>query len=381
MPSAPAFDVIVAGLGAMGSTTLAQLARRGLRVAGFDRFAPPHALGSSHGRSRIIREAYYEDPRYVPLVQRAYAAWAELEAQSGAALLRRTGGVCYGPPDGTLVTGARRSAETHGLPHEILDADGLRRAYPVLRPDPSWIGVVEPRAGMLAPERCIAAALDVAERAGATVRRDEAVTGWHPDGDGVRVETGQGTYRAARLVLSTGAWMRETLGDLHLPLVVQRNVLYWFAPARDAGAFAPERFPVFLGDLGDGTMWYGFPDTGDGVKVAMHHHGPTTSPEGVDRTVAEDEVAAMRGRLARYLPAANGPLRETATCLYTNTPDGHFVLDRHPAAPQVVLASPCSGHGFKFASAMGEVLADLAMDRPPAFDLSLFTVGRFAARV
>ena len=363
----------------MGSATLAQLARRGLRVAGFDRFAPPHALGSSHGRSRIIREAYYEDPRYVPIVQRAYAAWTELEGLSGTALLRRTGGVCYGPPDGALVRGARRSAEAHGLPHEILDADGLRRAYPVLRPDPSWVGIVEPRAGMLAPERCIAAALEIAERAGAAVHRHEPVTSWRPDGGGVRVETGQVTYRAARLVLATGAWMGESLADLRLPLVAQRNVLYWFAPAHDAAAFAPECFPVFLGDLGDGTMWYGFPDTGDGVKVAMHLHGGATTPEGVERTVGDHEVAAMRGRLARYLPAANGPLRETAACLYTNTPDGHFILDRHPAAAQVVVASPCSGHGFKFASALGEVLADLAMDRPLAFDLSPFAVGRFAA--
>jgi sarcosine oxidase len=376
----PHVDVIVAGLGAMGSQALLHLARRGLRVAGFDRFAPPHAFGSSHGKSRIIREAYFEDPRYVPLVQRAYALWADLEAATGTTLLRQTGGVCYGPPDGVLVQGARRSAELHGLPHEVLDADALRRRYPVLIPEPSWEGVVEPRAGMLAPEACIGAALQVAERVGARIHRDEPVHSWRVDGDAVTVTTTKGTYRAARLVLSTGAWMGEVLRDLSLPLTVQRNVLFWFTAADRAADFAPDRFPVFLGELGDGTMWYGFPDTGDGVKVAFHQHGAVATADGVDRTVSPGEVEAMRARLARHLPAANGALRETAVCVYTNTPDEHFVIDRHPSAPAVIVASPCSGHGFKFSSAIGEVLADLATDRAPAFDLSPFSLARFASR-
>lgn len=376
--SSARYDAIVVGLGAMGSQSLAHLARREVRVLGLDRFTPPHDLGSSHGRSRIIREAYFEDPIYVPLVQRAYECWAELEAESGTTLLRRTGGLCYGPPDGELVSGARRSAELHGLPFESLDADALRKRFPAFVVDDGWTGVLEPRAGMLDPEKAIAAALAVAARHGAEVRTGETVLRWRQEGDGVVVETDQGRYAAAQLVLSAGMWIGELVPELALPFSVQRNVLYWFSPRSESPLFGPERFPVFLGELAPDLMWYGFPDTGDGVKVALHHHGPIVSPDSVDRTVSRAEVEYLRTLLQRYLPAANGALRETGVCTYTNVPDEHFVIDRHPAASRVWVASPCSGHGFKFSVAIGEVLADLVMGDRPRFDLKPFSIARFS---
>lgn len=371
------YDVIVAGLGAMGSATLHQLSRRGRRVLGLDRFAPPHALGSSHGRSRIIREAYYEEPRYVPLVQRAYERWADLEAESGVTLFRRTGGLTMGPAGGELAVGARRSVEAHALPHELLSADEIRRRVPALRPDDDMVGVWEPRAGVLAPEAAIDAALDVARRHGAELRLDTTLRSWRAGPDHVEVVTDAGTFRAARLVLAVGAWMRQVLVELDLPLAVERNVLLWFTPEPATSAFGPERFPVFLCEYAPGRAWYGFPDTGDGVKLALHHHGGSWDPDRLDRHVTEADIGAVRTLARRYLPAANGALRESATCMYTTTPDGHFIIDRHPAHSNVIVASPCSGHGFKFASAIGEVLADLAEDRAPGFDLEPFSLARF----
>jgi sarcosine oxidase len=371
------YDVIVAGLGAMGSATLHHLARRGRRVLGLDRFSPPHALGSSHGRSRIIREAYYEEPRYVPLVQRAYERWADLEAESGVTLFRRTGGLTMGPAGGELAEGARRSVEAHALPHELLSADEIRRRVPGLNPDDDMVGVWEPRGGILAPEASIGASLDVARRHGAELRLDTALRSWRAAPDDVEVTTDAATFRASRLVLAVGAWMRQVLVELDLPLVVERNVLLWFTPEPATAAFAPERFPVFLCEYAPGHAWYGFPDTGEGVKLALHHHGGSWDPDRLDRQVTEADIGAVRTLARRYLPSANGALRETATCMYTTTPDGHFIIDRHPAHSNVIVASPCSGHGFKFASAIGEVLADLAEDRVPAFDLGPFSLARF----
>ncbi len=379
-------DVIVAGLGAMGSQALAECARRGLRAVGFDRFSPPHDQGSSHGLSRIIREAYFEDPVYVPLVHRAFERWAALEAETGEVLYRRTGGLCYGPPDGTLVAGARRSAELHGLPHERLDAAAIRARFPAFRVRDGWEGVLEPRAGMLAPEACIAAALAVAERRGAVVRRDEPVLRWWQEGESVVVETAAGRTAAAHLVISAGMWVRSLLEEgaptpMPLALTVQRNVLYWWEPAGEPGWFAPDRCPVFLGEIAPDLIWYGFPDTGDGVKVALHHFGPPTAPDAVDRVVQPGEVAHLRALLAEWMPEVNGRLRATGVCTYTNAPDEHFIIDRHPDADRVFVASPCSGHGFKFASAIGEVLADLVETGTSRFDLGPFALGRAGLRL
>jgi sarcosine oxidase len=274
----PRHDVIVVGLGAMGSAAAHHLARRGARVLGLDRFAPPHAQGSSHGKSRIIREAYFEDPLYVPLVRRAYELWAALERESGREILVRTGGLMLGPPDGVVVPGALRSAREHGLPHEALDAREVRRRVPGFRPAADMAGVWEPRAGYLVPEAAVAAHLALAARDGAELRADEPALAWRATADGVEVTTGRGTYAADRLVLAAGAWMPALLGPSGAPLAVERTVLYWFRPERPTGLFDRARFPVFICEYAPGLAWYGFPDAGDGVKVGLHHHGSAPTP-------------------------------------------------------------------------------------------------------
>lgn len=378
MPDAE-YEVIVAGLGAMGSAALYHLARRGVGALGLDRYGPPHALGSSHGRSRIIREAYYEHPLYVPLVQRAYRLWEELERESGASLLLQTGGLMIGSPTSGLVAGARLSAETHKLPYEMLDTAELRRRFPAFRPAPGDIGLLEPAAGVLDPERCVGAHLEGARAHGASLRFGEAVLGWEGTADGVIVTTTVARYRAARLILAAGPWMRRELTGIWLPLVVERQCTIWFQPLANEGDFEPRRFPVFIWEWSPGRHAYGFPDLGDGVKVAVHHEGAETSPEAVVREVTEEDERRVRSLMRRLLPDADGKRLDGAVCLYTDTPDSHFIIDRHPGDRRVVLASPCSGHGFKFSSAIGEILADLATDIPPPFDLAPFALGRFPA--
>ncbi len=372
-------DVIVVGLGAMGSAAVLELARRGHRVTGIDRFTPPHANGSSHGRSRIIREAYFEDPRYVPLVQRAYERWRVLEQEGGVTILRETGGLMLGAPDSEVVHGALASARLHGLPHEVLDADAIRRRFPAFRLPEGDIGVLEPRAGTLDPELAIDTTLRLARQLGADLRLGETFQSWQPDGDGVAITTDAGTLRAAHLVLAVGAWAPDVFRELAIPFTVQRNLLYWFAPVANAAQFAPGALPVFIHETAPGEAWYGFPDVGQGVKLARHHHGEVTTPAALRRTVTDAELTAMRRILRSYMPDADGSLREAAACMYTNVPDGHFVIDTHPACNAVTVASPCSGHGFKFASAIGEGLADMATGRPVTFDRSLFALARFAA--
>ena len=369
------YDVIIIGLGAMGSAAAYHLARRGQRVLGLDRFSPPHTMGSSHGQTRIIREAYFEHPSYVPIVQRAYELWDELARAADAPLLLQTGGLMIGAPDSIVFTGAKHSAETHGLPHEILTASAVRQRFPALRPSDDMLAVLEPRAGILFPERCVAAHLTLASRHGANLRTEEPVVRWTATEHGVEVVTTKGTYRAAQMILSAGSWARELLPDLNPPLTIERQVLFWFEPKTAPEHFYPERCPIHLWQIGGDEgrrFFYGFPDLGEGMKIAWHHDGSNVSPDFVSRDVAPAEVESMRGLLRRYLPQADGRFRSAAVCLYTNTPDEHFWIDRHPAHPQVIIASPCSGHGFKFASAVGEILTDLAIHGKSHFDLGLF---------
>ena len=360
----------------MGSAAAFHLARRGNRVLGLDRYSPPHTLGSSHGKSRIIREAYFENPLYVPLVQRAYECWSELEALSGRRLFTRTGGMMIGPPAGAVVNGARASAIAHGLPYDELSAEDLHRRVHAFHPDADSVAIWEPRAGIIAPEAAVETHLSLARARGAELRFDEPMIGWSAVDGGIEVSTATGIIRARRLVIAVGAWASDVLRELVLPLTVERNAVFWFDQKRPTDAFAPDRFPIFIHEYAPGRMWYGFPDVGDGIKVALHHQGEAAHPDAPRRMVADDEVSRIRSLVDRFIPAANGSLRETAVCLYTNTPDDHFIIDRHPSQSDVIIASPCSGHGFKFSSAVGEVIADLAMDRSSRFDLRPFAINR-----
>jgi sarcosine oxidase len=368
----------IAGLGAAGSAAAFHLARRGHKVVGFDRFSPPHQFGSSTGQTRIIREAYYEHPQYVPLIQRAYACWDELERISGERLFVKTGGMMIGVPDGPLVTGARASAAQYDLPVDDLSAAEITRRFPAFRPEGEMRGVFEPRAGLLYADRCIGTHLELARASGADLHMEEPVGAWKVDAGGVSVSTARETFLVDRLILSAGSWVPSLLEGYALPLEIERTVQHWFSDAADAPRFQSDRFPVYLLEYEQpNQLFYGFPDTGDGVKVARHHQGRTTTADLLDRRVADEEISRMRVLLAKYLPDANGPHVRSAVCMYTNTPDRDFIIDKHPASERVLVASACSGHGFKFASAIGEALADLALGEPTRCDLSPFAIGRF----
>jgi sarcosine oxidase len=373
------FDVIVVGLGAMGSASIYELSRRGLRVLGIDQHEPPHRLGSTHGRTRIIREAYFEHPLYVPLVRRAYDLWDDLEREAARALFHRTGGLMIGPEDGVLVAGSRRSAGEHGVPHEMLSAADVRRRWPAYDPPDGHVALFELRAGLLLPEACVETYLDLARRNGATIRVGERVVAWTADGDGVHVRTDRATYRAGRLVLTAGAWLPSLVPDVSMPLTIERQMFHWFEPTARRELHRADRCPLALWEFEPDRMVAMFPDLGDGVKTGVHHEGETTDPATVRRTTSDAEDTDIRSLLARLMPDAAGPQLEARVCLYTNTPDHDFLIDTDPHHANVLLVSPCSGHGFKFASAIGEIVAELVANGDSRFDLTPFRLARFAS--
>jgi len=373
------FDVIVAGVGAMGAQTCWHLARRGQRVLGLDRYDIPNAMGSSHGVHRIIRLAYFEHPSYVPLLRRAYSLWRETEQLAGEQLLYVTGSLDIGAEGSPVIEGSLASCRQHALAHEVLSAAEVNARYPGYRLPDGFVAVLQPDGGFVASERAIVAAATLAMDAGAVLRAREAIEGFDtlPHGEGVRVRTDRGVYEARRLVLSTGAWIGEYVPALKPVAVPERQTLGWFRPKRPEH-FRLGRFPVsnLKSDVGH---FYQFPVWGvPGFKIGLYHHLGERGPADTlaREPNAADEDALRRG-LKAFFPDADGDVLALRTCFFTNTPDEHFVIDRLPDRPEIIVASPCSGHGFKFSSAIGEILADLAMDRTPPFDLSLFRLSRF----
>jgi sarcosine oxidase len=376
------YNAIVVGLGAMGSATLYHLARRGWRVLGLEQLTPANAMGSSHGDSRIIREMYFEHPLYVPLVQRAYELWSDLERESGKSLMTINGGLMIGPLDGMVVAGTIRSATEHGLAHEVMNPAETHRRFPAFELADNLVAVLDPRAGYLDPQACVNAHVDLARSAGADVRFNEPLVSWIPDGDGVRVTTSAGEYTADFLVMAGGAWNRHLLRDLSLDLRIERQVLFWFDPQLDNNLFEKTRFPIYAYEFENRHFCYGFPRLARGVKAAGMHSGEISSdPDHVRRSISPDEVEPLRSALRAVLPKlADAPLRESKTCLFTNTSDQDFLIDFHPAYRQVLISSPCSGHGFKFSSAIGELQADLLMTGKTRFDISPFRLDRTSSR-
>jgi sarcosine oxidase len=376
------FDVIVIGLGGMGSATVYQLAQRGQRVLGLDRHPPVHDKGSSHGRSRIIRQAYLEHPDYVPLLLRAYELWAQIEHESQQPLMTITGGLMLGTPDSPVIQGSQLSAQTHGLPHEMLDAAEIRRRYPPLNPSADTVALYETQAGFVDPEATIHAHLQRAIALGATLQFEEPVLSWDTSTNGVKVVTENGTYYGDRLVIAPGAWAPEIL-KFNFPLEVERQVLYWFEPKKGVEAFLSDRFPIFIWDIGSVESlngFYGFPAQGngsEGVKLAFFYKGERCTPETIDRQVYDHEIEHMRSCIRDRIPALDGRCLKTVTCMYTLTPDHHFIIGHHPQHEQVIIASPCSGHGYKFASVVGEILADLTIDGKTRHSMTLFDPLRF----
>jgi sarcosine oxidase len=360
-------DIIVVGLGGMGSAAAAHASARGRRVLGLEQFQPAHAEGSSHGRSRVIRLAYFEHPAYVPLLRRSYELWRQLERDTSRHLLQMTGGLMIGAPESEVVSGSLRSAREHDLDHEVLDAGEIHRRFPPFTPPPGVIALHEHAAGVVFPEEAIRAHLDVAARHGAELRFDERVEDWRvlPSGS-IEVRTMRSVYACDRLILAPGAWAPSLFKIDGLPLEIEPQMLYWFEPAGGAAPFAPDRFPIYIWDLGRGVQFYGFPaDDAQRVKVAFFRS-------------AQIDERSMRAALEPCLPAlARGRLVDAVSCKYTLTPDHHFVIDLHPDSPKVVVASPCSGHGYKFASVIGEILADLATSGMTRHPISLFALSRF----
>lgn len=369
-----AFDVVVVGLGAMGSAALYHLARRNVRVLGIERFKPGHEHGSSHGQTRLIRLGYFEHPSYVPLLRRAYQLWRELEAEAAQRLLHITGIIEIGPPDGIVVAGTLAASRTHGLSHEVLAAAEAMRRFPAFCLPDDYIAVLQSDGGYLAVETAIRTHLALARAAGAELRTNETALTIAPHASGVRINTDRAVIEAGAAIVSVGPWTKTLLPDLPVPLRVTRQVMAWFAP-RAPTQFS--RFPVFLLESRHG-IHYGFPLLENGMKVAKHYHrDETVQPDASNQMVSTDDEAVIRAALAEHLPDANGSLLSAKTCLYTMTPDGDFVIDRLPDCPNILVASPCSGHGFKFAGVVGEVLADLATTGATAHDISRFRLARF----
>ena len=370
-------DVIVLGLGGMGSAAAYHLARRGLSVIGLDQFPLVHSRGSSHGQTRIIRTAYYEHPAYVPLVRRAFHLWRELEELTGQRLLTACPCLNVGRPDGEVIPGVRLAAWEHALPIEVLESPEIERRFPAFRIPPGWLGVLEEQAGYLAVEECVRvhhrAAIDTGR---VDLRAEERVIGWKAVGQGVEVSTEKGTYSAGKLVVTAGAWASRMLADLGLPLTVMRQVMQWFDTGSNPESFRRGRFPIFLVETAGGAF-YGLPSIDAlGLKCARHYGAPELgSPEDIDWTIHPEDEAGVRPFLNEYLPGA-GERTRAEVCMYTLTPDRHFLLDTHPDYPQIAIAAGFSGHGFKFAPTVGEILADLVTTGRTVHPIDRFRLSR-----
>jgi sarcosine oxidase len=374
------YDVIVVGIGAMGSATCWALARRGMKVLGLEQFDIPHTRGSSHGYSRMTRMAYCEHPDYVPLVRRANELWRELEQESGEKILHLVGGLYIGAPGSNLMAGSLKAARQHGLPHEMMDHAALARRFPQFTVPENWTAMFEPQAGFVRPELGMSAMAAAALRLGAEIHGHEEVLSWQATAGGASVVTARATYHAERLVFSGGAWSSKLIRGLGVNVVATRQVLGWVWP-REPDLFKAGTLPVWMIDPGGTFSYYGFPmiTLSPGLKLAMHGDLRATDPDQVDRTIQPEDEGTFRPCLEQYMPRANGPVLAIRTCLYENSPDEHFILDRHPQHERVVVAAGFSGHGFKFASVVGEAMADLALKGRSGLPIGFLGLQRFSS--
>ena len=373
----PGYDAIVIGVGGMGSSTLYHLARRGLKVLGLEQFEIPHELGSSHGYSRMIRYTLQEHPSYVPLVKRAYELWHELEQNINETLVVTTGSVRAGPPDSDFYRGAIESCDLHQIPYEILNHTEVNRRFPGYQFPDGISSVYQADGGFVLPEMCIVGHAQAAEEAGATIHTGETVLGWEIQNDSVSIRTNHEVYSAARLVVTAGAWAAKLVPNVATYAIPERQVLGWFQPERPE-LFTPERFPVF-GIWTEEGRYYGFPNYSvPGFKIGKSHHlFQKVDPDTMDREVRPEDEEVLRRFTSRYFPLAAGELLDRKTCIYTNTPDEQFMIGVLPDQPQVSVAAGFSGHGFKFASVIGEIMADLAQNGVTNYDIELFRLDRF----
>lgn len=369
------WDAIVVGCGVMGSAVSYNLARKGLKVLNIERFGVNHQRGSSHGMTRIIRLAYYEDPRYVPLLKRAFDSWREVESKSGKKLLLMTGGLMIGRPDAKLVKGVLKSAEVHGLPREVLSAADVGERFGAFALPSEFEAVYEQNAGVLFAEDCVRAFVGLGSEAGCEFRFSEEVRGWKSRTDSVEVETHLGRQTASKLIFCAGPWNGKLLGG-SVPLKCERQVPFWF-PSGGQKRFTPTEMPIFIMEEGSGATYYGIPDVGQGVKVARTHGGAVVDPDSINREVTADDLSPVRDFVSKRMNGLDSQPVYSATCMYTNSPDLNFVVGQHPSEPKVTIVSACSGHGFKFASVLGEIISDMTVGGKVDYDVAFMSPDRF----
>lgn len=379
------YDIAVIGLGATGSAAILQLAWRNAKVIGIDRFGPPHAFGSSHGETRVTRLAIGEGDYLTPLVTRSHELWREIERESGANLLRQSGALIISSHDNaaqTHVTGffgkTVAAANTFNIVHEIMTAAQVRIRWPQFKVHDSEFAYFEPSAGFVRPEACVATQLELAQACGAEIRTGETVLELEAASDRVTITTDKGRYFAEMLVVAAGAWLPQLLPEYARTFQVYRQTQFWFT-VEDPAAFAPERFPVFIWELRNSRRGiYGFPaiDGAGTVKIASEEFLDTTTAETVNREISQAEIDVVSGLVAPHLSGVTSRCVRASACLYTVTPDFAFVIDTHPDSERILIASACSGHGFKHSPAVGEILADMALGQSPRFDLAPFRLTR-----
>jgi len=383
------YDTIVLGLGAMGSAALYQLSKKGKNVLGIDQYVPPHKLGSAHGDTRITRQAIGEGDEYVPLALRSYEIWDELEKASGKKLLYKNGGLILGNAESNAIHGKKNfiqqtiaTAEKYHIEHEVLTAGEIKNRFPQFKIKGLEVGYYEKNAGFLKPELCIKTQLELANKNGAQININEKVVSFSQDGDTVKVITDKGEYITDKLIVSAGAWVSKFFPEYKNLFTIYRQVLYWFDIKENYENYKPENFPIFIWDFGNGVDIYGFPaidGVNGGIKIASEDYSITTDPEGVDRNISTDEIDRMYSKYIKdYMNGMNDKCIKAISCLYTVTPDSDFIIDTHPKNNRIILASPCSGHGFKHSAAVGEVLAQLAIDGKTDIDISKFKLSRFS---
>lgn len=377
------FDVIVLGVGSMGSAACYHLAKRGAKVVGVEQFDVPHRFGSHNGKSRMIRKAYNEHPDYVPLLQRAYELWDQLQVNAQEPLLNRTGAIYLCESNDSVVTGSLQSAKQHNLPHRYLNSSEIKADFPSFQMTDSFEGFFEPDGGYLRPEDAIVEHAWKASGLGAMILTNTPVLDWSSNENGVEVKTAEGSLYADQLIISSGAWIGSLVRDLGVKLMVTRQVQAWFEPHADPKQFSADQFPCWFIETNAPYGHYGFPvlPGQKGLKIAEHRPGDVIPIEDLGKAIqdpTEKELTDLHSILAQYIPDAAGRLLKSCTCLYTNTLDQHFIVDKLPDNDRVTLAGGFSGHGYKFSSVIGEILADLAMKGSTKHSIEFLGLSRFS---
>ena len=370
------YDVIIIGLGAMGSAASYYLSKNGVKVLGLDTYEPPHKLGSSHGHTRVIREAYHEGTSYVPIVKRAYELWNELDHEIEDKLILEYGGMYLGD-DGKYLSDAKKSAKKYDIPIKEFSSKEIKEKYNILNPPNNFKGLLENRSGAVFPEKAISNFLSKSINNGSSHNYNEKVIGWGKQSKFYKVETDKNNYFAEKLIFSSGAWIKNLVPSLKLPVKIERQVLFWFDPIKDKDRFHYSNMPNTGWDLDNGMEFYTQPNIENkGFKVAMHHNGKFISENDLNRESNADDLSIVKNFLEEYIPLANGKLIDSRVCVYTNTPDFDFIIDFYPNDENIIICSPCSGHGFKFTPAIGEICSELVINNGTNYDLSEFSINR-----